>query len=146
MAELADALGLGPSGATHGGSSPLADTSRRARGAPGSPGSSGRDGGNGRRGGLKNRSPQGGGGSTPPLGTTIWYFGSIGFLYRRPHSERMLATIARARIAEIDATFAEDYPGVIAVVTHLNAPRLRPHRRLNPLDVSTLAPGATSST
>ena len=28
-----------------------------------------RDGGTGRRGGLKNRSPQGGGGSTPPLGT-----------------------------------------------------------------------------
>src|SRR2546421_68484 len=30
-----------------------------------------RDGGIGRRGGLKNRSPQGRGGSNPPLGTTV---------------------------------------------------------------------------
>ena len=32
-----------------------------------------RDGGTGRRGGLKNRSPQGGGGSTPPLGTSALF-------------------------------------------------------------------------
>src|SRR5205823_1068247 len=71
VAEPVDALDLGSSGATRGGSSPLADTSRPERRPPRPPGSSGRDGGNGRRGGLKNRSPQGGGGSTPPPGTNV---------------------------------------------------------------------------
>jgi xanthine dehydrogenase YagR molybdenum-binding subunit len=40
------------------------------------------------------------------------------------------STIASGRVASIDASAAERAPGVVAVITHLNAPRLpyRPHR------------------
>jgi xanthine dehydrogenase YagR molybdenum-binding subunit len=34
------------------------------------------------------------------------------------------STIARGRVASIDATRAEQLPGVLVVLTHLNAPRL----------------------
>ena len=37
------------------------------------------------------------------------------------------STIARGRIAEIDTAAAEAAPGVVLVMTHENAPRLKPH-------------------
>jgi xanthine dehydrogenase YagR molybdenum-binding subunit len=43
----------------------------------------------------------------------------------------VMSTIANGRIREIDTRAAEAQPGVLAVITHLNAPRLRfPERRL----------------
>src|ERR1700744_3054283 len=36
------------------------------------------------------------------------------------------STIARGRIAALDTTIAEAAPGVVLVMTHENAPRLRP--------------------
>jgi xanthine dehydrogenase YagR molybdenum-binding subunit len=46
------------------------------------------------------------------------------------HGAIVRSTVAKGRIANIDSTAAERAPGVIAVVTHRNAPRLayRPHR------------------
>ncbi|HEU4321573.1 MAG TPA: xanthine dehydrogenase family protein molybdopterin-binding subunit [Roseiflexaceae bacterium] len=58
------------------------------------------------------------------------------------HAALVHATIPRGRITAIDTSRAEDYPEVIAVITHQNAPRLKPHRGLNPLDLSTMAPGS----
>jgi xanthine dehydrogenase YagR molybdenum-binding subunit len=59
------------------------------------------------------------------------------------HAAVVHATVARGRIARIDTTAALGYPGVIAVITHVNAPRLKRNRRVNPLDLSTLAPGTS---
>jgi xanthine dehydrogenase YagR molybdenum-binding subunit len=49
---------------------------------------------------------------------------------RQAHGAIVRSTIANGRIASIDAAAAERAPGVIAVLTHRNAPRLayRPHR------------------
>src|SRR6266496_2587689 len=46
------------------------------------------------------------------------------------HGAIVRSTVAKGRIANIDSTAAERAPGIIAVVTHRNAPRLayRPHR------------------
>jgi xanthine dehydrogenase YagR molybdenum-binding subunit len=46
------------------------------------------------------------------------------------HAAAVRSTIARGRIAAIDASAAEHAPGVIAVLSHKNAPRLayRPHK------------------
>jgi xanthine dehydrogenase YagR molybdenum-binding subunit len=46
------------------------------------------------------------------------------------HAAIVRSTIARGRIQSIDASEAKQAPGVIAVITHLNAPRLpyRPHK------------------
>jgi xanthine dehydrogenase YagR molybdenum-binding subunit len=41
------------------------------------------------------------------------------------------ATVARGRITRIDTAAAAAVPGVIAVLTHQNAPKLRPPRRAN---------------
>lgn len=46
------------------------------------------------------------------------------------HAAFALSTIARGRIASIDDSGAASLPGVIAIFTHLNAPRL--HRNLTP--------------
>jgi xanthine dehydrogenase YagR molybdenum-binding subunit len=46
------------------------------------------------------------------------------------HGVLVMSTIANGRIREIDTRAAEAQPGVLSVVTHLNAPRLRfPERR-----------------
>jgi xanthine dehydrogenase YagR molybdenum-binding subunit len=59
------------------------------------------------------------------------------------HAALVHATVPRGRITEIDATAAEAVEGVIAVLTHRNAPRMAPTRRVTPLDLSTMAPGTT---
>lgn len=43
------------------------------------------------------------------------------------HAVLIKSTIAKGRISEIDTTVAEQTPGVLAVITHLNAPRLNPY-------------------
>jgi len=42
------------------------------------------------------------------------------------HSVLVQSTIAKGRIREIDTAAAEKSPGAIAVLTHKNAPRLKP--------------------
>jgi xanthine dehydrogenase YagR molybdenum-binding subunit len=51
------------------------------------------------------------------------------------------ASVAHARIREIDTTAADDSPGVLKVITHLNAPRLEPTPKPSMIDLSTRAPG-----
>ena len=49
------------------------------------------------------------------------------------HGALVMSTIANGRIKSIDTKAAERAPGVLAVVTHLNAPRLRfPERVIGP--------------
>lgn len=43
------------------------------------------------------------------------------------HAVLVKSTIAKGRIANIDSVDAENTPGVLAVITHLNAPRLNPY-------------------
>ena len=47
------------------------------------------------------------------------------------HAALVHATVARGRITRIDTTAAAAVPGVIAVLTHQNAPKIRPPRRAN---------------
>lgn len=51
------------------------------------------------------------------------------------------STISRGKILSIDAAAALAHPGVIAVITHENAPALAPTAKLSLTDLSTLAPG-----
>lgn len=54
------------------------------------------------------------------------------------------APIARGRITRIDTGAACAHPGVVAVLTHLNAPVLaRPATRLNPMDLSAMGVGSS---
>ncbi|MEO7070410.1 MAG: xanthine dehydrogenase family protein molybdopterin-binding subunit [Nostocoides sp.] len=54
------------------------------------------------------------------------------------------APISRGRITRIDTTAATAQPGVVAVLTHLNAPVLTPPpTRLNPMDLSTMGVGSS---
>ncbi|MEO6957739.1 MAG: xanthine dehydrogenase family protein molybdopterin-binding subunit [Antricoccus sp.] len=56
------------------------------------------------------------------------------------------ASISRGTITAIDTTAAFAHDGVIDVITHLNAPKLKsPPKTLNPLDLSTMAAGSTIS-
>jgi xanthine dehydrogenase YagR molybdenum-binding subunit len=56
------------------------------------------------------------------------------------HAVLVHATIARGRIRSIDTTRAEAHPGVVAVLTHQNAPTMvPPPRRTNLMDLSTMA-------
>lgn len=58
------------------------------------------------------------------------------------HATLVHATIARGRITAIDTAAAEGVTGVLAVITHRNAPPLKPPpARVNPLDLSTMASG-----
>jgi xanthine dehydrogenase YagR molybdenum-binding subunit len=58
------------------------------------------------------------------------------------HATLVHATIARGRITAIDTAAAEAVTGVLAVITHRNAPSLKPPAaRMNPLDLSTMASG-----
>ncbi|GAB3567768.1 xanthine dehydrogenase family protein molybdopterin-binding subunit [Amycolatopsis endophytica] len=53
------------------------------------------------------------------------------------------ATISRGRITALDTSAARAVPGVIAVLTHENAPPLTPARKVTPLDLSTMASGTS---
>lgn len=60
------------------------------------------------------------------------------------HAVLVHAPIARGRIRSIDVGQAGAHPGVVLVLTHLNAPRLtRPPTRMNPMDLSTMAAGSS---
>lgn len=58
------------------------------------------------------------------------------------HASLVYSTIAKGRIARIDLTEAEAAPGVVAIVTHKNAPRMKPPSLLN---VNNMAKGVGSS-
>jgi xanthine dehydrogenase YagR molybdenum-binding subunit len=51
------------------------------------------------------------------------------------------ATITRGRILAIDTTAAAALPGVLAVITHLNAPAMKPPPRQSMMNLASLAPG-----
>ena len=62
------------------------------------------------------------------------------------HAVLVHASIARGRIRRIDTARAEAHPGVVAVLTHLNAPKLAPPRRANIMDLSTIVVGSPELT
>jgi xanthine dehydrogenase YagR molybdenum-binding subunit len=53
------------------------------------------------------------------------------------------ATVSRGRIAAIDASAAQAVPGVLAVITHENAPVLKPTAKPSVTNLNTLAPGTS---
>ncbi len=57
------------------------------------------------------------------------------------HAALVHAEIARGRITDIDTAQAEAVEGVLAVITHRNAPPMTPPRRPTPLDLSSMASG-----
>ncbi|MFG3438128.1 xanthine dehydrogenase family protein molybdopterin-binding subunit [Nonomuraea sp. NPDC047897] len=57
------------------------------------------------------------------------------------HAALVPATVARGRITRIDTAEAAAVTGVLAVLTHLNAPKLKPVRRVTPLDLSSAVSG-----
>ena len=59
------------------------------------------------------------------------------------HAALVCATVPRGRIVEIDTTAAEAVPGVVAVLTHRNAPATKPPRKQTVLDLTTLAAGTS---
>ena len=59
------------------------------------------------------------------------------------HAVLVHATVARGRIRSIDTARAEAHPGVVAVLTHLNAPKMVPApSRTNLMDLSTMVVGS----
>ncbi len=59
------------------------------------------------------------------------------------HAALVCSTVPRARITAIDTGDAEALPGVLAVLTHHNAPALRPPQKQNLLNLATLASGTS---
>jgi len=59
------------------------------------------------------------------------------------HAALVCATVTRARITDIDTEAAQALPGVVAVLTHRNAPAMRPAQKESLLNLATLAPGTT---
>jgi xanthine dehydrogenase YagR molybdenum-binding subunit len=59
------------------------------------------------------------------------------------HAALVCATVARSRITAIDTAAAEALPGVVAVLTHRNAPALRPPQKVSMLNLATLASGTS---
>jgi xanthine dehydrogenase YagR molybdenum-binding subunit len=59
------------------------------------------------------------------------------------HAALVHATVSRARIIDIDRAAASDVPGVIAVLTHENAPALKPAPAPSSLNLSTLVSGTS---
>ncbi|MBB4907893.1 xanthine dehydrogenase family protein molybdopterin-binding subunit [Actinophytocola algeriensis] len=59
------------------------------------------------------------------------------------HAALVHATVPRARITHIDTTAADSLPGVHAVITHHNAPRLQPPPKPTLLNLPTLAAGTS---
>ncbi|GAA0918000.1 xanthine dehydrogenase family protein molybdopterin-binding subunit [Nonomuraea longicatena] len=57
------------------------------------------------------------------------------------HASLVHAEVGRARITAIDTAQAEAVTGVITVLTHLNAPTLRPAPKFSVLDLSTIVSG-----
>jgi xanthine dehydrogenase YagR molybdenum-binding subunit len=55
------------------------------------------------------------------------------------HAALVCSTVTRGRITAIDTAAATALPGVIAVLTHENAPAMRPPRKPNVLNLPTLA-------
>lgn len=59
------------------------------------------------------------------------------------HAVLVYSAVARGRIVEIDTTAASAVPGVLTVVTHENAPRMKPPQPVSVLKQSTMAPGTS---
>ncbi|MFD2418338.1 xanthine dehydrogenase family protein molybdopterin-binding subunit [Amycolatopsis pigmentata] len=59
------------------------------------------------------------------------------------HAALVHATVARGRITGIDTTAATAVPGVITVLTHHNAPALKPAPRVSMMNMSTLISGTS---
>jgi xanthine dehydrogenase YagR molybdenum-binding subunit len=59
------------------------------------------------------------------------------------HAALVYATVSRARITGIDIGAASAVDGVLSVITHLNAPPMRPPRPVNYMNLSTLASGTS---
>jgi xanthine dehydrogenase YagR molybdenum-binding subunit len=57
------------------------------------------------------------------------------------HAALVYATVSRARITGIDTAAASAVDGVLSVITHLNAPSMKPPRSVNYMNLSTLASG-----
>jgi xanthine dehydrogenase YagR molybdenum-binding subunit len=59
------------------------------------------------------------------------------------HAALVCSTVARARITDIDTSAADALSGVVAILTHRNAPTLRPPQKQNMVNLATLAPGSS---
>jgi xanthine dehydrogenase YagR molybdenum-binding subunit len=59
------------------------------------------------------------------------------------HAALVHANVTRARITAVDTAAASAVRGVLAVITHLNAPPMKPARPVNMLNLSTLASGSS---
>ncbi|MTD53762.1 xanthine dehydrogenase family protein molybdopterin-binding subunit [Amycolatopsis pithecellobii] len=59
------------------------------------------------------------------------------------HAALVHSTIARGRIVSVDTTAATAVPGVIAVLTHHNAPPMKPASKASRLNLSTLVSGTS---
>jgi len=59
------------------------------------------------------------------------------------HAALVCSTVARGRVTGMDTSAAEALPGVLAVLTHHNSPKMRPAQRPSPLNLATLAPGTS---
>lgn len=57
------------------------------------------------------------------------------------HAALVTATVSRGRIIGIDTSAAEALPGVVAVLTHHNAPKLNPPKRVSLVNMSTMISG-----
>lgn len=57
------------------------------------------------------------------------------------HAEIVHASVASGRITAIETKAAEATPGVLRVLTHLNAAKLKPTSKPTPISLPTLAPG-----
>ncbi len=59
------------------------------------------------------------------------------------HAALVHATIPRGRITGFDTAPAEAVPGVLAVLTHRNVPRMAPPPRVSMLDLPTMGAGTS---
>lgn len=59
------------------------------------------------------------------------------------HAAVVHATITRGRITAVDTSAALDVPGVLAVITHDNAPRMKPPAKQSMLNLPSLASGTS---
>ncbi|KDN17333.1 xanthine dehydrogenase family protein molybdopterin-binding subunit [Amycolatopsis rifamycinica] len=59
------------------------------------------------------------------------------------HAALVHSTVSRGRITAIETGAAAAVPGVVAVLTHLNAPPLKPAPKVSPLNLSTLVSGTS---
>ncbi|MBP2325940.1 xanthine dehydrogenase YagR molybdenum-binding subunit [Kibdelosporangium banguiense] len=59
------------------------------------------------------------------------------------HAALVHATISRGRVTSIDTAAASAFPGVITVISHQNAPALKPPAKPSIMDLSTMASGTT---